>query len=80
MYNLPVSMYLMGILLVGLCINYFDPRLPHPRIGFHSTTMHPDGITTAARSPFVIVIEDAGIPVLPGFLNAAFIFSALTAA
>ena len=80
MYTLPVSMYLVGILLVGLCIDYLDPRLPHPHVDFYNAGERLDGITTAVRSPFVIVIEDAGIPVLPSFLNAAFIFSALTAA
>lgn len=76
MYTFPVSMYLIGILLVGLCINYFDARLPHPHIAYGAAR----GFTTADRSPFVIVIQDAGISGLPSFLNAAFIFSALTAA
>ena len=81
MYLLPVSLYLVGIFLVGLCINYLDPRLPHPHVAYHYPEGSPlDGITTATRSPFVIVIQDAGIIGLPGFLNAAFIFSALTAA
>lgn len=80
MYTLPVSMYLIGILLVGLCIKYYDPRLPHPHIDYHTPGGPRDGITTAVRSPFVIVVENAGIRGLPDFLNAAFIFSALTAA
>ena len=82
MYLLPVSLYLVAIFLVGLCINYLDSRLPHPHVGYYSTGSGSrlDGITTGTRSPFVIVIENAGIPGLPGFLNAAFIFSALTAA
>ncbi|KAK0508794.1 hypothetical protein JMJ35_009070 [Cladonia borealis] len=46
-------------------------RLPGDRL---------DGMTTALRSPFVIVIQDAGVRVLPGFLNAGFLFSAITAA
>ena len=77
MYLLPVSFYVVGIFLVGLCINYRDPKLPHPHV-FYPPFL--DGITTAVRSPFVIVIQTAGIPGLPGFLNAAFIFSSLTAA
>ena len=80
MYLLPVSFYLIGIFLVGICINYLDPRLPHPHVNYYPKGSFLDGITTATRSPFVIVIETAGIPGLPGFLNAAFIFSALTAA
>ena len=79
MYTLPVSFYLVGIFLVGLCINYENPKLPHPHIEYDKGTRL-DGIFTASRSPFVVVIQTAGIKVLPGFLNAAFIFSALTAA
>lgn len=81
MYLLPVSLYLIGILLVGLCIDYLDPLLPHQHVPQPSTS-NPRfiGITTAARSPFVIAIQAAGITVLPSFLNAAFLFSALTAA
>lgn len=80
MYLLPVSLYLVGIFLVGLCINYLDPKLPHPHVDYYPTGSRLDGITTGTRSPFVIVIQTAGIPGLPGFLNAAFLFSALTAA
>lgn len=81
MYLLPVSLYLIGIVLVGLCIDYLNPLLPHPHIP-QPSTINPRyyGITTAARSPFVIVIQEAGIRVLPSFLNAGFIFSAVTAA
>ena len=80
MYLLPISLYVVGIFLVGLCINYLDPRLPHPHVDFNPTEIRLNGITTAVRSPFVIVIQNAGIPVLPGFLNAGFILSSLTAA
>lgn len=80
MYLLPVSFYIVGIFLVGLCINYLDPRLPHPHVDYYPTGSRLDGITTGTRSPFVIVIQTAGISGFPGFLNAAFIFSALTAA
>ena len=75
MYLLPISLYLVAILLVGLCINYKDHRLPHPHVEYDL-----NGITTGMNSPFVIVIETAGIPGLPSFFNGAFIFSALTAA
>ena len=80
MYTLPVRLYLIGILLVGLSINYLDPRLYHPHVDYYPSGSRLDGINTAFRSPFVIVIENAGIRVLPGFLNAAFLVSALTAA
>lgn len=80
MYLLPVSLYLVGIFLVGLCINYLDPRLPHPHIDYYPTGSRLNGIITATRSPFVIVIETAGIRGLPSVFNAGFIFSALTAA
>ena len=81
MYLLPVSLYLIGILLVGLCVDYLDPKLSHPHVS-QPSTLNPrlNGITTAARSPYVIAIQAAGITVLPSFLNAAFIFSATTAA
>lgn len=72
MYLLPVGFYLIAIILVGLNLNYLDPRLDHPHVS--------NGLLTAGRSPFVLPIIDAGIPGLPGFFNACFIFSALTAA
>lgn len=60
MYLLPVSLYLIGILLVGLCVDYLDPLLPHQHVPQPSTS-NPRfvGITTAARSPFVIAIQAA---------------------
>ena len=80
MYTLPVSLYLVGILLVDLSVNYLDRRLLHPHVDYYLPGDRLDGMITAFRSPFVIVIQDAGIRVLPGFLNAGFLFSALTAA
>ena len=80
MYLLPVSLSLVGIFLVGLCVNYLDPRLPHPHVDYYPAGSRLRGITTGTRSPFVAVILTAGISGLPGFLNAAFLFSALTAA
>ncbi|KAL8939526.1 MAG: hypothetical protein Q9216_003312 [Gyalolechia sp. 2 TL-2023] len=79
MYLLPASFYLVAILLLGLNVNYLDPRLYHSHLSY---VVDPrlEGIQTAARSPFVIVIQTAGIKVLPGFLNACFLLSALTAA
>ena len=80
MYTLPVSLYLIGILLVGLNIDYMDPELYHPHVDYYLSSDRLDGISTAFRSPFVIVVLKAGIRFLPGFLNAAFLFSAITAA
>ena len=79
MYLLPVGAYLIAILLVGLNVNYLDPRIYHPHITWFLESRL-NGIQTAARSPFVIVVENAGIRALPGFLDACFLFSALTAA
>ena len=79
MYLLPVGFYLIAILLVGLNVNYLDPRIYHPHIAWYSQSRL-EGIQTAYRSPFVIAIENAGIRALPGFLDACFLFSALTAA
>lgn len=72
MYLLPVGFYLISIVLVGLNINYLDPMFYHPYVT--------EDYVTAERSPFVIAITHAGIQTLPGFLNACFLFSALTAA
>lgn len=80
MYTLPVSLYLIGILLVGLSIDYLDPRLYHPHVDYYLPGARLDGMSTAFRSPFVIVIQNAGIRYLPGFLDASFLFSAITAA
>ncbi|KAL8825691.1 MAG: hypothetical protein Q9170_007698 [Blastenia crenularia] len=79
MYLLPVSFYLIAILLLGLNINYLDPRIYHSHTAYLLDTRL-NGLQTAARSPFVVAIENAGIRALPGFLDACFIFSALTAA
>ena len=79
MYLLPVGFYMVSILLVGVNVNYLDPRIYHPYVEYFSEERL-RGITTAERSPFVIAIENAGITGLPGFLDACFLFSALTAA
>ena len=81
MYLLPVAFYLVAILLVGLCVDYLDPFLLHQHV-LPPSLLGPRlvGITTVEDSPFVIAVVSAGITVLPGFLNAAFLVSALTAA
>lgn len=72
MYLLPISFYLVGILLVGLCVDYGDGDLFHPHVY--------KSIRAAWQSPFVVATRRAQIKVLPGFLNGCFLFSALTAA
>jgi len=79
MYLLPVSFYLVAILFVGLDVNYLDPRIYHSHVASYLQSRL-EGIQTADRSPFVVATENAGIKSLPGFLDACFLFSALTAA
>lgn len=79
MYLLPVSFYLVAILFLGLNVNYLDPRIYHSHISY-VVEQRLDGIITARRSPFVVVIQNAGIKAVPGFLDACYLFSALTAA
>ena len=80
MYWLPVTFYLIAVLLVGLCVDYLDPLLPRQHKQPQSSKPWLNGITTADASSFVIAIVHAGVRTLPGFLNAAFLFSAVTAA
>ncbi|KAI4181866.1 MAG: hypothetical protein LQ348_004949 [Seirophora lacunosa] len=79
MYLVPIFFYLVAILFVSLNVNYLDPRIYHAHIVYDAGARL-EGIQTAARSPFVVVVANAGIKALPGFLNACFLFSALTAA
>lgn len=72
MYLLPVGFYLISIVLVGSNVDYKDPMFYHP--------YSPPEFLTAKQSPFVIAITRAEIKTLPSFLNACFLFSALTAA
>ena len=72
MYLVPMTFYLIGIILVGLCIDQGNSSIYRP----HDTSDTP----SARQSPFVATIVEAGISFLPGFLNACFLFSALTAA
>ena len=81
MYLLPSIFYLISIVLLGLCIDYTNPLLPHQHMRTASfLSQHSVLYTTAETSPFVIAIVSAGVRTLPGFLNAGFLFSALTAA
>lgn len=71
MYLVPVCLYVLASFLVGLNVNYLDPRLYR----LHET----QNDITGKLSPFIIAVQRAGIPFLPGFLNACFLFSAHTA-
>ncbi|KDE06473.1 AAT family amino acid transporter [Microbotryum lychnidis-dioicae p1A1 Lamole] len=59
--------YILGVFVIGLLVASDDPRL-NLKVG------------TAARSPFVIAINNAGIPALPSIINACLLTSAWSAA
>jgi len=59
--------YILGIFFTGLIVPYNDPAL------LQSTG-------TAAESPYVIAMTNAGIKVLPGIINAGVLTSAFSAA
>ncbi|OBZ70521.1 Dicarboxylic amino acid permease [Grifola frondosa] len=59
--------YIGGVAIIGLLVPFTDPRL--------NLT---DG--TAAASPFVIAIQNAGIKALPSIINACLLISAWSAA
>jgi amino acid transporter len=59
--------YILGTFIIGLLVSSDDKRLGNSS-------------GTAASSPFVIAIEDAGIPVLPSIINACLLTSAWSAA
>lgn len=75
MYLAPLSLYVLGTFLVGFNINYADPALYHPFVT-------PKGTATPSHSPFIITLQRSSIApkVLPQIFNAAFLFSAYTAA
>ncbi|ORY56911.1 amino acid permease/ SLC12A domain-containing protein [Pseudomassariella vexata] len=60
-----VLFYLSSAFLIGLLVSPNDPSL---NLG-----------STAAKSPFVIAIKNAGIPILPSIINAALLTSAWSA-
>ncbi|GAA5831271.1 hypothetical protein JCM11251_007815 [Rhodosporidiobolus azoricus] len=62
-----VIFYILGVWVIGMLVPSDDPRLNLS-----------DG--TAASSPFVIAIQDAGISALPSVINAALLTSAWSAA
>ncbi|KIJ65419.1 hypothetical protein HYDPIDRAFT_130547 [Hydnomerulius pinastri MD-312] len=63
--------YMIGIFIAGMIVPSNDKRLLQP---FADSTQ-----ATAAASPYVIAIQNAGIRVVPSVINACFITSALSA-
>lgn len=61
-----VVFYICSAFIIGLLVSPTDPSL--------------DLASTAAKSPFVIAIKEAGIPILPSIINAALLSSAWSAA
>jgi amino acid transporter len=59
--------YIFGTLAIGVMVPYTDANL----LGAQKT-----GALGAARSPWVISISEAGIPILPSILNAVILTSA----
>lgn len=74
MYLAPISFYVISAFLVGLNINFMNPDLQHPwdkPISDASAT---------SFSPFIIVLKQTTIKVLPKFLNGCFLLSIYTVA
>ncbi|KAF7319448.1 AA-permease domain-containing protein [Mycena chlorophos] len=65
-----VLLYVTSILLIGMCLQRSDPNL---------LQANAESTGTAAESPFVIIIENAKIKVLPHILNAIILTSAFSA-
>jgi len=62
--------YVLAIFLVGMCVSATDPHL------LNAIDKSAPG---AAASPFVIAIQNGGIKVLPGIINAVILTSAWSA-
>ncbi|KAK0117040.1 hypothetical protein ONS96_012882 [Cadophora gregata f. sp. sojae] len=63
--------YVLGSLAIGVLVASNDP---------HLLKAQADGLAGAARSPWVIGIQNAGIPVLPSIINAVILTSASSSA
>lgn len=61
-----VIFYICSAFVIGILVSPTDPSL--------------NLASTAAKSPFVIAIKNAGIPILPSIINAALLSSAWSAA
>lgn len=67
--------YIVSLLIVGLNVPYNDPKL----LGSGSSSAAAAGVDVQA-SPFVLVIQNAGIKVLPSIINAVVLISTLSVA
>ncbi|KAJ7701827.1 amino acid permease/ SLC12A domain-containing protein [Mycena rosella] len=64
-----VCLYVSAVLLIGMCISQKQPAL---------LQANQDATGTASESPFVIIIETAGIKVLSHIINAVVLTSAFS--
>ncbi|KAJ5088422.1 hypothetical protein N7456_012038 [Penicillium angulare] len=64
------SFYVIGVLVLGMAVPSDDPRL----LGATEAS------TSAAASPFVVAIRNAGISVLPDIINASLLVFTISAA
>jgi len=64
-----VGLYVMAILLIGMCVSRSDPLF---------LQANAEATGTAAESPFVVIINNAGIPVLAHIINAVVLTSAFS--
>jgi amino acid transporter len=64
-----VGLYVLSILMIGLCVSRSDPYL---------LQANAEGSGTAAQSPFVVVIKVAGVKVLDHIINAVVLTSAFS--
>lgn len=64
-----VGLYVLSILMIGLCVSRSDPYL---------LQANKEGSGTAAQSPFVVVIKVAGVKVLDHIINAVVLTSAFS--
>ncbi|KFX87854.1 hypothetical protein O988_09262 [Pseudogymnoascus sp. VKM F-3808] len=68
--------YIVSLTLVGLLVAHDDKRLLNLDEGNGIANAHTNA--TAAASPFVIAIEDAGITVLPSVMNVVILIAILS--
>jgi yeast amino acid transporter len=71
-YLVTILLYLFSAILIAFNVPFTDPNL----LSLSDTNI--DDVT-GARSPYIIAINNAGIKVLPSFINACFLFAAWTA-
>ncbi|KAF7329944.1 AA-permease domain-containing protein [Mycena kentingensis (nom. inval.)] len=62
-------LYVFSLLFAGMCLSRSNPRL---------LQANAEDSGTAASSPFVIIIQEAGIKVLPSIINAVILTSAFS--